>query len=1057
MRWLVIPAVLSMVGFVPLCSQSRPDTLKRRASADTTKPVASDTAKRPAPTTLQRVVVRAQRRRVPSLMSGAISDQTSRAEPQSYQLLDPLTQGGVGSLLGASPEFVATANGQFSLMGGPGESNQLTIGGVRMPSGFVTGAVRSSITASPWDVSNGGAAGATVNLGIPAGNMFRSVYMVVRTSVSGSPGAESGTANVPVQLNIASDGPVGRFRYSVNGFASRDAVSLRRWDVSLAPATKNVLDSLARMAGTPLLRTSEVQQQFGLLTRLDLQPVSPGGPQRKSAAFALALSRTSNDAGSRGAFNAASAAFATHLDVGALQFESARIVRNTARVTTNVSLSSTAASTNRFSDAPVIQLSDSAIGALAGVGGSAPQAGQRINSAEVRSQGAWYSADNTRRYLLQVQVRYDAMRVGSTEPGSAFNVASVTDLQRGRAVAMTRTAGSASAGAQSVVLAPAASVGFEIGRRGSMLIGARADAWAASDIVRGATIRHIDLSPRISFHQQIGRRSKGRGAFGTLRGGVGRFTDWPSLQQWSSAWGSTDGQSASCTGASVPMIDFAAPASDCLGVAEVVSTGRLFAARTLQPVSSTRGELSLQVHQLLRGVRAEFGFSASEFNRVAIVRTPYFGAKVQARLAGESGRALIIDPAVIGSNGIVPLASLPEGDGSRPFLVADGRSTGYQYRVRLASRDPWSLTQLEANYAWNGGTRRGAFVTPAFAAPGLISAATSGNRHTIMASIGSWVGVSQIYATLIVRSGVRFTPLADQDLNGDGLANDAAFVPLAQAEAWAAATPAATRSCIRDAAGTVIAPNACAGPWSVSSILTAQIPGPKVGLPRGMELTVQLSNPTALFSSIGGGGVTFGASPFVSPTLVRVTGFDASTQRFGTELLQGFGRPIGLSRSITEPMRVAVSLRVPLGRSAFDRRMNETVGILAADTTSSMRERVAANVFAYMPNIPEVFLEQITRVELTREQREQLGEMKNAWQQIAPRAVATLTARSSRDPAAREALIAARSRAVEEVQAIMVRIANLLTPSQRAVLEPYEATLLNLRLIRWTELSAYPF
>ncbi len=1060
MRRLVIPAVLQAIVFGALHAQSRPDSAKAPRTTDSVKTGAAETSAAPPPATLSKVTVRATRRRVPSVRAGAIGDATSRDEPQSFQLLDALTQGTLGALLGASPEFVATAGGGFSLLGSAPESNQLTLGGVRLPSGFVTGAVRSTITASPWDVSNGGAAGATINLALARGNTHRSAYMVARSSASGviAGGTDAPTGlTLPLQLSVAADGPLGRYRYSISGFVNHDAVNLRRWDSALTPASRGVLDSVAAVGGAPLLRASEVRRQYGVLTRLDLPRPTTNGPERQSDVFTLALSRTSDDGGTRGGFATGSAGFTSLLDVGALQFESVRIVRGIARVTSNVAISTSESSVARQSRAPVVLLTDNGLGAIVNVGGSAPQPTTRVSSAEARSQAVWFSAGNTRRYLLQVQSRYEGMRVGSLESQSTFSVSSAADLQQGRAVALTRGLATDGAGARTGVLAPAASIGFDLGRRGSMLIGARADGWMASDIVRGVTLRGLDLSPRVSFQQQVGHRSRGRGAFGTLRGGVGRFADWPSLQQWSPAWSSTGGQAVACSGAAVPPVDIMNSAAECLGGAAAVSTGRLLAASTLAPVVSSRGELSLEVHQLARGVRAEFGVSASQSDRMAVVRSPYFARTVVGRLIGEAGRALIVDPAAITSNGIVPQASLPADERAAPILAPDGRASGYQYRVRLATRDPWARTQLEANYAWNGGSQRAAVTAPAFAAPGLLTAPATGNRHTIMTSIGTWIGVSQFYATVIARSGLRFTPRADRDLNGDGAANDAAFVPVDRAAEWASASPAAVRSCIRNTAGTVIAPNACAGPWSVSSMLMAQIPGPKLGLPRGMEVTLQVTNPTALLARGGGGNVTFGGAAWVDPTLVRVTGFDPAAQRFRTERLQGFGRAVGLSRTVTDPVRIAISLRIPLGRSAFDRRMDETVAILATDTSAAMRTRVAENVFGYLPNIPEVFLKQIPRLQLTREQREALEALDAEWKTITPRAAAQLSARDARDPLARRALLEARAVAVADVQRIMLQVRQLLTSSQLAVLEPYEATLLNQRLVRWVELSAYPF
>lgn len=242
----------------------------------------------------------------------------------------------------------------------------------------------------------------------------------------------------------------------------------------------------------------------------------------------------------------------------------------------------------------------------------------------------------------------------------------------------------------------------------------------------------------------------------------------------------------------------------------------------------------------------------------------------------------------------------------------------------------------------------------------------------------------------------------------------------------------------------------------MSSMLRAQIPGPKVGLPRSMELTVLLSNPTALFGSLGGGNLSFGGAPWIDPTLVRVTGFDAVTQRFRTERLESFGRPVGLSRNVTDPVRIAVSVRLQLGRSQFDQRMDKAIQILATDTTADRRALAAANVYTSVPNIPEVFLNQIRRLELTAEQKTALTRLQSEWDALAPNAVSTVLPRSPVDASARRALVEARDRGLIQMRAIVVAIRALLTPGQIALLEPYESSLLNLRLFRYVEVSAYP-
>ncbi len=112
------------------------------------------------------VEVRARYQKRPSVFYFFESEPSSRSEPVgvSTEWLDPLSVGDAGALLRSSPELLVGADRRASVLGAPGISNQVQIGGMRVPAGLVTGSLGGNITSSPWDVTIGGAAGAAVNL-----------------------------------------------------------------------------------------------------------------------------------------------------------------------------------------------------------------------------------------------------------------------------------------------------------------------------------------------------------------------------------------------------------------------------------------------------------------------------------------------------------------------------------------------------------------------------------------------------------------------------------------------------------------------------------------------------------------------------------------------------------------------------------------------------------------------------------------------------------------------------------------------------------------------------
>lgn len=1051
MRPIVCVAVAWSIPFVSLWSQSKPDSSRT--------PVAADSARRSdAPALLQRVEVRATRRRLPALQTGH-RETASRSEPPSFELLNPLGLGQLGALLNVSPDFVATAGGGFSLLGGPASANQLTLGGVRMPSGLVIGAAQARIITSPWDVSTGGAAGATISIEPQRGSRFRASHAIVRGGANGTPNfgavAPAGITT-PVQLWISAGGERTRLAYGTDVFAMRDAVNLPRWSRSLSPASQQVLDSLATVSGTALTPPVAESRQYGVISRLDLVPRAKDVRLTREDFVTLALTRAERDGGLRGQFAAASAATRATTDVGALQFTSRHFFASRYRLAHILSASTTTDRIQRASRGPSIAVTDSAFGAVLRTGAAAPAAESRTDAVELRTQATWFSAANTRRHLAQLQMRYEGMHVGSVAPHTFFTAASTAALGRGEAVAMLRSDPTAAARAATFIIAPATSVGFDLGERGSFLVGVRADAWRASDVVPSRILRGITIQPRLGFQRDVGSRANGRGARATLRGGAGRFADWPTPGEWSPAWSSTGGGSAACTGTAVARIDITAPSAPCRGTSDVIEVTRLVAANNLQPVTSTRADLSLSINKLVRGVRADVGVAAARYENVALVLSAYTGGSIRGRLAGEGNRALLVEAASIASNGVVPLAALPAA-GASSILAPKGRSDGIQYRVRLATRDIWAQTQLEANYAWNDGRQRSVLNAPPDAAPGVIRAPACGNRHTISAVLGTWIGLAQIRAAIIARSGLRFTPLADRDLNGDGQANDAAFVPNELAETWASEVPGNLSRCIRANSGRAFSPNACEGPWSLSSFIFLGMPGGFAGLPTGVELSMQITNPTSLLAGLGvRRGVSLGNSAFVDPRLAQITAYEAGAQRFQSRALSGFGQPVGLTRTVTDPAGIAVSIRIPLGRSSFAKRIDFVSDTLSKDRSTGA-QRAAAEQILNLPNVPELVLTQFTTLQLTGAQKAALNALRTEWLSVTPRAVAGIVQQPVPDHVSRDAVLAERAAALEQFLAIVVQVRALLTPAQLARLEPDEAQTLNLRLYRYAERSSFRF
>lgn len=331
----------------------------------------------------------------------------------------------------------------------------------------------------------------------------------------------------------------------------------------------------------------------------------------------------------------------------------------------------------------------------------------------------------------------------------------------------------------------------------------------------------------------------------------------------------------------------------------------------------------------------------------------------------------------------------------------------------------------------------------------------AGGEHAFGFSLGTWIGQATVRIAGLARSGIRFTPIADRDLNGDGRANDAVFIPSSESNAWASVVSPNVRSCIRAASERIAGLNSCTGPWAISSYLVASIPGPQLGMPLGSEVSIQLSNPLAVLS--GGSGITYGSIAPVNATLLHVTGFNAATRSFSGEPLRNFGTTLGLSGSATDPIRVALAIRLPLGKNVVSQRTDVALESLRRNTAPAARQRVAMEFVGDVWPIPLIVLQSGDAIELTAGQRQALQALGTRWQATAARIVLGAYASDAkmsggRDATARQRLLQARSDFSGETAEINSEIRKLLTPDQVNLLPESVQRMLNPRFWKYVSL-----
>lgn len=1038
--------------------------------------------------TLAQVQVKAKAQKRASVFryfEGEASTRTEQMSASTTQWLDPFQIGAASSYFNFTPEMMLNANGSASFMGAGAGSNQIQLGGATIPSSFVAGGIGGTLSTSPWDVTVGGSAGANLNLFINTGGAFSRQYAVVQTGASGTPPwlSTTGTTpqySLPAQVTIGSSGPLGKVRYNLSGFASRQTGGSVPWERQLSPWAVGYLNVLSENLDAPTTSTNSSTTNLGLLGRVDFAP----GNTKRVDALTLGVSTTREDPGGSLLFQSPTTALLGVVSSALAQMEDTRIWRDRVLFSSQATATLTQTSATARYHGAGISILDAETGMSFLAGGSANAPDRNNFSAEARSSATWYSVDNSRRYVAQIQGRFARSGLGAAAAHGVFDGV-LDDLLTSPGVEPMllgysyKSAASAS-NAYTALLAPAMSVRQELGRNAAVLLGVRADAWqlsagSASGGGTGASVgagpstgaglsatpdfSGIDVSPRLSLISRIPSSVPGKDPKATIRAGIGRFVNWMNASQLESVWAGTSSQ-GSCVAPSIPVYQAGVDGALCPNEAQAQIFGRVVAGSNMAPSSATRADVSVGFKSPIPNFRMEIGAAYSHNSRLWVLKSPLVGASVADRLAGEANRAMLVSASSISSAGVVPLVQTAGGAGTlqASTLSPEGWSNASQLRLRLATQDPFATVQFDIRYVYTQGREHSRVL--ADAENGLIVPTTSlsaAGRHSIAASAGWWIGDVQFRATTLLRSGIPFTPLADRDVNGDGLINDAAYVPAQSAKQWAAQAPGYLRSCIMRNTGKVAGFNSCEGPWNLQSMMSVSYTGAFMGLPRNTDVSLQLWNLAGLVSAPrDGAAFVAGNASVVNPLLQHVTGFDASSARFVSTMANGFGKLAGGGGggaggyAGSTPVRLAVSVRVPLGRSITAQRSELFLNSVAKDTSAAGYFNAMQGFLEDVPPLPIIVLQSAQSAQLTAEQRSALQAMMGRWQMSMEKAALQLRGQTLGTSAEkREKLSQARAMFFEDVQAMAAEIRTLLSADQVELLPESVVSWLNPRFLRF--------
>lgn len=593
---------------------------------------------------------------------------------------------------------------------------------------------------------------------------------------------------------------------------------------------------------------------------------------------------------------------------------------------------------------------------------------QRTTSLMAMNTLSWFSGNNRHRLKLGTEIR----REGSSQDQTinrlgTFTYNSLADLQAGVPVSFTRTLSPRERNAD--LLIGAVSLGDSYRRSQTLQIqyGVRVDATRFldapapnADLERRLGVRNdrvpngVFVSPRLGFSWQYGTgpqigafEGAFRGPRAVVRGGIGVFQNTPQPTLIGGAIDNTGLPSAiqqlACVGAAVPTPDWNAYTS-LGGIPSRCtdgSAGSVFAfgspnvtlfGQGFAPSRSVRSNLSWSGPILWNRLNANFDATWSLNTQQQSFIDRNFAGTQRFALDNEGGRPVFVQP-----TSIVPVTGgIAAGDGRVVSQyqrvseqLSDLRSHSGQLSVRL------SPMNFGTNFGWSASYTYGN-VREQFR--GFQS--TAGNPFAVDWSRSSFDSRHQITYTLnwnafdVVRigwfgqfrAGTPLTPTIGGDVNGDGYANDRAFVfdPAVVSDPLVASGMRAllengsrvARTCLARQLGTLAARNSCQGPWVSSANLSIGFNPLKLRLPQRMNLSLNVSNPIGAADLLLHGEKNlrgWGQQPFLDQSLLYVRGFDPVTRRFRYEVNQRFAATNPQFQQFRAPVTVTAQVRYDIG------------------------------------------------------------------------------------------------------------------------------------------------
>ncbi len=521
------------------------------------------------------------------------------------------------------------------------------------------------------------------------------------------------------------------------------------------------------------------------------------------------------------------------------------------------------------------------------------------------------------------------------------------------------------------------------------------------------------ISPRVGFTAFVGESQFGPPPL-TLRGGFGEFRGTAPAQLFATALNATglnNGQALlTCIGPAAPTPDWSAYLNDPSTIPTTCNGGTsVFANQRRNVTVFDPGFSAPRAWRASLGLNRRFwdrySFSIDAGYALGLSQTGQTDINLDTvpkfTLSNERNRPVYAPPsAIIPTSGAVPLfaSRLYPQFANVNEVTSNLKSNTKQLTFGLNGITTKGIL-LNASYTLTSSYDQSQGFAQGFAQGfGGTAGSTAGNpnivewgrsdnarRNAFLATI-TYPIKPAFELTAIGRavSGGFFSPMVSGDVNGDGRANDRAFI-FNPADAAArgdtavangmtrllANTSARARECLLNQMGKVADRSSCSTPWSPSLDLQANIRPAGFGLDRRLTISVSTMNAlTGLDQLLHGNDHLhgWGQPSFPDRTLLYVRGFDPSTNTYQYQVNEHFGATNGTRNAFRVPFQIALQGRLTLGTDPARQQFNNVVGRGAGGRMNP--EALKARMTRLVPNafLDIIAINDSAKLELTPDQ-----------------------------------------------------------------------------------------